>query len=92
MKVYKSCCKNCLFSSDALVSKERVKQIIEDCKKNQTYFICHKSKDVCCKSFYDKLGPVSEMIRIAERMNMVEHIEQSESEKLVPYKNRNKKK
>ena len=82
MKVYKECCQNCLLSPNAIVSAKRRKEIIKSCTEEQTHFICHKAsmkgEDVCCKTFYDKLGHISQMVRIAERLNVVEFIEQPE--------------
>lgn len=86
LKVYKEYCKNCLFSKDAIVSPERRKDIVQHCTKNQTHFICHKSDDVVCNTFYEKLGGVSQMVRIAERLDMIEFVEQAEHEKLMPHK------
>lgn len=95
LQVYSSCCKNCLLSDDRIVSLERAKQIIEDCKKDQNYFICHKAsmenKEIVCKKFYDELGQHSQMIRIAERLNMVEFVEQPDSKRLPSHKDMEKK-
>jgi len=82
LKVYKTSCKECLLSKNRIVSSQRAKEIISDCKKKQTHFICHKAtienKEILCKSFYDKFGHFSQMVRIAERLNFVELIEQPE--------------
>lgn len=85
LKVYKECCKNCLLSKNRIVSPKRAKEIVSNCSKEQTHFICHKTDDVVCKSFYDKLGFVSQMVRIAQRLNAVEFVEQPKSEKLPTY-------
>jgi len=85
LKVYKTCCKNCLLSKSRIVSPNRAKQIVSDCSRNQTHFICHKSDDIVCRQFYDKLGYVSQMIRIAKRLNSIEFIEQTDSEKLITF-------
>lgn len=86
LKVYNECCKNCLLSKNRIVSGMRVKDIIQTCTKKQTHFICHKAsmedKEIVCKSFYDKLGHVSQMVRIAERLNVIEFVDQPEHEKL----------
>lgn len=97
MKVYKECCKNCLLSPDAIVSPKRRKEIIQGCVKKQTHFQCHKAtiegKDILCKTFFDKLGHHSQMIRIAERLNMVEFVEQPNQERAPSYaETRGKKK
>lgn len=85
LKVYKECCKNCLLSKNRIVSSKRAKEIVLTCAKEQTHFICHKTDNVVCKSFYDKLGHVSQMIKIAQRLNAVEFVEQSDSKKLITY-------
>jgi len=90
MYVYKSCCGNCLLSPDAIVSPARRKDIIQGCVKKQTHFICHKAsmdgKEILCKTFFDKLGHHSQMIRIAERLNMVAFVDHTNHDRLVSYK------
>ena len=89
LKVYKSCCGNCLLSKDSIVSPERRKEIIGGCIKKQTHFICHKAsiegKEILCKTFFDKFGHYSQMVRIAERLNMIDEVEQPVAEKLPSY-------
>ncbi len=51
-------CNECLFSPDAIVDAESRQGIIEDCKRVNTFFICHKATEegnlkICCKGFYD---------------------------------------
>jgi hypothetical protein len=91
LKVFNECCKNCLFSKDRIVSSKRVKEIIKYCEENQTHFICHKAtmngdKEIICKKFFDTMGEKSQMIRIAQRLKVLEFIEQSDSEKLPTFK------
>ena len=89
LKVFKECCKNCLLSEDRIVSPKTVKGIIKDCVEKQTHFICHKSEDdeeIVCSAFFKTMGHKSQMVRIAERLNVLEFVEQSDSKKLVPYK------
>lgn len=90
MKIFKESCKNCLLSSDSIVSPARRKEIVQGCIKNQTHFICHKAtisgdKEIVCKTFFDKFGHHSQMIRIAERLNMIEYVEHTDQEKLPTY-------
>ena len=88
-KVYKRPCKNCLLTKNRIVSPERASEIIQTCVKEQTYFTCHKDmtgegkEGVCCKKFYDDLGHVSQMIRISERLNMIEMVDQPDTERLI---------
>ena len=71
-KVKKECCEECLFSENKIVSSKRKADILRGCMQDDTHFICHKSEDVCCKGFYDRVD--SQMIRIAQRLNMVEFV------------------
>jgi hypothetical protein len=91
LKVFKECCKNCLLSEDRLVSSKRAKEIIKDCIENQTHFICHKAtmnsneEVVCCK-FFNTIGYKSQMVRIAQRLNVLKFIDQLDSNKLPNFK------
>lgn len=83
MKVAEERCENCLFGADRIVDGERVREILEDCRAADTHFVCHKfgigemdglkGTDVCCRGFYDTQPP-SQMIRIAERLGVIEFI------------------
>ena len=85
LEVYSQCCKNCLLSKNRIVSPKRSKEIVSDCSKKQTYLICHKSDKIVCKTFYDRLGHVSQLIRIAQRLNAVKFVDQEDSKKLITY-------
>lgn len=95
LKVYKDCCKNCLLSKNRIVSPARAKEIVSGCAKKQTSFICHKAsfedKEIVCSTFYKRIGHISQMIRIAKRLNMVEFIQQPDCEKLPTCKEMNHK-
>ena len=90
MKVYSEPCKNCLLSKDRIVSGPRAKQIIKDCAKDRTHFICHKAsiegEDICCKTFFDTLGHLSKNIQFAKWLDVVQVIPQPDSEKLPTHK------
>jgi hypothetical protein len=76
-------------SPDRIVSPKAMKSIIQKIVQEQSFFICHKSSmkggDVCCRKFYDELGHNSQLIRIAERLDCVQVINQTDNEKLIPY-------
>ena len=86
LKVFKTCCQNCLLSKDRIVSPDRAKQIINDIVAEQSHFICHKAsmegKDIMCRKFYDELGHTSQMVCICGRIGAIEFIEQADREKL----------
>jgi uncharacterized protein YerC len=42
-------------------------------------------EEIVCKTFFDKLGHQSQMIRIAERLNVVQFVEQNNTEKLKSF-------
>lgn len=90
MRVYSEPCKNCLLSKNSIVSPKRIKEIIKGCTKKQTFFTCHKAsmndEEICCKTFYDTLGHVSQLIRIAERLKCVKVVKMPKHEKLLTYK------
>jgi hypothetical protein len=89
LKVYQECCQNCLLSKDRIVSPKRAKDLLKEIEEKQSYFVCHKAsmnnEEIVCKKFFDELGHQSQMIRIAERLNAVQFIEQNNNEKLMSY-------
>lgn len=89
LKVYRECCGNCLLSKDRIVSPKRAKDLLKEIEEKQSYFVCHKAsmkgEEIVCKTFFDKLGHQSQMIRIAERLNAVQFVEQTDTEKLRSY-------
>jgi hypothetical protein len=90
MKIYSEQCKNCLLSPDSIVSPARRKELLQGCANEQTHFSCHKStiagSDICCKKFFDDFGHVSQMIRISERLGMIEFVPQTDTTKLISYR------
>lgn len=77
-KVAAERCDQCLFSKNAIVSADRRKEILTDCKRDDIHFVCHKSSiadngNVCCRGFYD--SQTSQGIRIADRLNLVELVD-----------------
>jgi len=50
--VLKKPCDECLFSEAKIVDDDRRDEIIADCLKNDLFFICIKTENVCCNGFY----------------------------------------
>lgn len=75
-KVTEERCDQCLFSPDKIVSNNRRKEVLKDCVKKDTYFICHKAtivgQEVCCKGFYDT--QTCNLMRTAQRLGAVEFV------------------
>ena len=76
-KVKKECCNECLFSKNKIVSDSRKSNILKDCVRNDSHFICHKAtidgEDICCSGFYKTQS--TNMIRISRRLNMIEMVD-----------------
>lgn len=79
-KVYEEQCDQCLFSPTRIVSAKRVAEVLRDCVKKDSHFICHKAtiqgKDIACRAWYDRM--TSNLSRIAGRLQMVEFVKQEE--------------
>ena len=79
-KVTKSCCNQCLFGPDKIVSDRRKTNLLKEITREQSYFVCHKStikgEDTCCRGFYETMGHHSQIIRIAERIGAIEFVEE----------------
>ena len=76
-KVCEGQCAHCLFTPNRIVSGKRMKEILNDCRKSDTHFVCHKAsiagKEVCCRGFYDT--QTSNLIRIAGRLNCIKFVD-----------------
>ena len=70
-------CPECLFTPARVVSEERQQEIIEQCKDEGSYFICHKgsltgNNQLCCRGFYDNVDTT--VIRLAKRLGLVKFV------------------
>lgn len=54
--IQKKCCGECLFTKNKIVSDDRKKDILLECKEKNNHFICHKASikglNVICHGFY----------------------------------------
>lgn len=69
-------CEQCLFSANRIVSGQRAADIIEQTKRQNKHFVCHKSpkgREIACKGHHDT--GISQMSRIAERLGIVEWVD-----------------
>jgi hypothetical protein len=75
-------CDQCLFSKNRIVRPGRMQEILKDCAKKDTHFVCHKAsiagRDTCCKGFYDT--QTSQLMRIAQRLKMVKFVDPTTGE------------
>lgn len=80
-KVMEEKCDQCLFSEDRIVSKERMADIVKQCRENDSYFICHKAtiagnQQVCCRGFYDTQD--TQIIQVANRLGVTQFIKEKD--------------
>ncbi len=78
-------CDECLFSPERIVSSKRMKQVIDACLKDDTFFVCHKfatqgdegvhGEQVCCKGFWDTFKNDVLITRVAQMCHVVEFVE-----------------
>lgn len=64
-------CSECLCSANRIVSVNRARQIIIDCCRTHTHFICHKSPDgeiVHCRGVHDLRE--SQAYQLAKRLGI----------------------
>ena len=76
-EVKKERCNECLYSENKVVSSARRRQILSDCKRNDSHFSCHKGtiegKDVCCAGFYASQS--TNLSRVAQRLGAVKLVD-----------------
>jgi len=75
-------CSECLFSSAKVVPQSRADEIIKECLRTDTHFICHKL-DICCRGFFDKHAADVWHIRLARLLDgviFVDHTEGGDTE------------
>lgn len=69
-------CDQCLYSPNKIVSDARRKQLLRELTRKDCHFICHKAsiagRNVCCRADFDRRP--SQMVRIAERLNVVSFV------------------
>jgi len=75
-KVCAKRCNQCLFTDNKIVSDERKEEVLDECVRNDSHFICHKHDDVCCRGFYDEDPGATNLMRIMGRLNGIEFVEE----------------
>lgn len=72
-------CGNCLFSRNKIVSDKAKIEVLDQCRRNDTYFVCHhasmKNKEICCRGFYEKDPGATNLMRIAARLGAVDFVD-----------------
>lgn len=72
-KIQKKMCNQCLFSPNKIVSDERKAEIIEECLKRDSFFVCHKASLIdevaCCAGFWHEYRRDVLDLRIVQALN-----------------------
>ncbi|TYR37453.1 hypothetical protein FXV77_05460 [Sphingobacterium phlebotomi] len=76
-KVCNKSCDQCLFTKNKIVSDQRKHQILEQCERDETHFICHKGsiagQNVVCNGFFrNKTTPYLELAKATKRIVFVD--------------------
>lgn len=76
-KVCSKSCDQCLFSKNKIVSEKRKQEILGECEREQTHFICHKGsiigENIVCNGFYrNKTTPYLELMKDTRRIEFVD--------------------
>lgn len=76
-KVCEKQCDQCLFSKAKIVSAARKREVLAECRRKDSHFICYKSDDTCCRGFYDANPGATNLMRVAGRLGAVEFVQPS---------------
>jgi len=73
-RVQGSKCDQCLFSDNKIVNDDRKEEVLRTTLKKDTFFVCHKTDDVCCKGYWDKYKDKFTVGQIAQRLNLMKEV------------------
>ncbi|GEM_PF-1353944 len=76
-KVCSKSCDQCLFTKNKIVPEKRKQEILNECEREQTHFICHKGSitgdNIVCSGFYrNKTTPYLELMKETGRIDFVD--------------------
>ena len=70
-------CNECLFSDAKIVDNKRRDSILKECRRKDTYFLCHKGtmagKSIVCRGFFETRSNAA--CRMAEVIGVVKFVE-----------------
>lgn len=70
-------CDECLFSPNRIVDSKRMKDVLSDTQRRDTFFVCHKSTlnglEVACAGWHERF--TCNLSRIAERLGAVSFVD-----------------
>jgi hypothetical protein len=70
-------CGECLFSGGAIIEGDARRELIEECRERDTFFVCHKATIegglmICCRGYYDANDTTP--IQLANRLQRLRFI------------------
>lgn len=75
-KVQKKSCATCIYRKDSTLDIKKLENDVRDKHMGfKGHRICHHSKDVCCRGFWNRHKDEFAMGQIAQRLNMVEFVD-----------------
>ena len=75
-KVQKKACATCIYRKDSSLDIKKLENDVRDKHMGfKGHRICHHSKDVCCRGFWNRHKNEFALGQIAQRLNMVEFVE-----------------
>jgi hypothetical protein len=76
-KVQKQRCATCIYRKDSPLDLEKLENDVRDRYIGfKSHRVCHHSKDVCCRGFWDHHKDEFALGQIAQRLNMVEFVDE----------------
>jgi hypothetical protein len=76
-KVQKKRCSTCIYRKDSSLDLKLLEDQVRDKYVGfKGHRICHHSKDVCCRGFWDHHKDEFPLGQIAQRLNMVEFVDE----------------
>lgn len=79
-------CDECLYGPNTIVSNARRAELLNDLKRQDSHFICHKAsiagKEVACRGDFEQRG-CGQLGRIMGRLGMIREIDEGDISRLV---------
>ena len=76
MMVQRKACRTCIYRPDSQLDIDSLEDQVRDKYMGfKGHRICHHSKDVCCRGFWDRHKDEFPLGQIAQRLGMVEFVE-----------------
>ena len=76
-RVSSKVCDECLYSKHKIVEEYTKKAVLDECRKKNRYFICHKftlkDKAAVCRGFYNK--EPNQACQMADRLGLVVYVD-----------------